>query len=163
MKTLRVRDIMTTDVHTLHAGISVMEAVRKMSECGISGAPVLDAGRIVGLVSKSDLVTPGRAYEKEPRYTIDGLMSRVVYAVRPGDPVMTAVRLMVAEKIHRAVVVTEEGALVGMLTPMDIMRALAEGDHVQEGDYALEARREMHPDPEFAVGYGERWGAQLTS
>ncbi|EYF07870.1 CBS domain-containing protein [Chondromyces apiculatus] len=163
MKTLRVRDIMTTDVHTLPANASVIDAVQTLGDCGISGAPVLDRGRIVGVVSRSDLAGADGVEEVDHKPRVDTVMSRVVYAVRPGDPVMSAVRLMVAEKIHRAVVITEEGALVGMLTPMDVLRALAEGDHVQEGDYALEARREFHHDPEMAVGYGEQWGSEMTT
>lgn len=163
MKTLRVRDIMSTDIQTLQASASVAEAVRELSARGISGAPVLDSGRIVGVVSTSDLVSPRSWPADDGQPTVDAVMTRVLFAVRPGDPVMTAVRLMVAEKIHRAIVVSEEGALVGMVTPMDVMRALAEGDCVQEGDYALEARREVHNDPAVGVEYVDLRTFELTT
>lgn len=163
MKTLRVRDIMSTDIQTLQASASVADAARELGARGISGAPVLDRGRIVGVVSRSDLTSPQNWPADDGQPTVDAVMTRVLFAVRPGDPVMTAVRLMVSEKIHRAVVVSNEGALVGMVTPMDVLRALAEGDSVQEGDYALEARREVHNDPAVGVDYVDLRTFELTT
>ncbi|AUX22956.1 uncharacterized protein SOCEGT47_034720 [Sorangium cellulosum] len=152
MSTLRVRDIMTDDVYALRSGTSVEEAARALVARRIGGAPVLDGSRIVGIVSTTDLVRPGvsRA-EGEP--VIDAVMTRAIYAVLPGDPVMTAVRLMVQEGIHRVVVVAGSGALAGMITAMDVLRALAQGRSVQEGDYAFDARREVHSEPGVAVSY----------
>jgi CBS-domain-containing membrane protein len=110
---------------------------------------VIDRGRIVGVISKSDLVDPRhRAGVEHP--TVSDLMTRVVHAVRPGDPAMFAVRLMVNEGVHRAVVVNDQGKLVGIVSPMDVMRAMARGDAVQEHDPIYEERRELHADP--AVG-----------
>ncbi|HSN98048.1 MAG TPA: CBS domain-containing protein [Candidatus Nanopelagicales bacterium] len=163
MKTLRVRDIMSTDIHTLQASASVADAARELGARGISGAPVIDRGRIVGVVSKSDLIDPQNWPSVDGQPSVDAVMTRVVFAVRPGDPVMSAVRLMVSEKIHRAVVVSDEGALVGVVTPMDVLRALAEGDAVQQGDYALEARHELHADPEVAVGYVDLRTLEMTT
>ncbi len=153
MKTLRVRDIMTSEVYTLEAGASVAEAAHDLRMRGISGAPVLDRGRVVGVVSKTDLMTPQNWPVEAGQPTVDAVMTRVVYAVRPGDPVMMAVRLMVAEDIHRAVVVRDDGKLAGIVTSLDVLRALARGDAVQEGDPLLEERLEHHSDPAVAVDY----------
>jgi CBS domain-containing protein len=151
-KTLRVRDIMTTDVFTLVASTSIEDAARSLTYHQVSGAPVLDHGRIVGVVSKSDLVDPRhRAGVEKP--TVRDAMTKVVRAVRPGDPVMTAVRLMASEGLHRAVVVNEQGKLVGIVSPMDVMRALARGDRVQDHDAAYEATRERHAEPAGVTEY----------
>lgn len=153
MRTLRVRDIMTTEVHTLEASASVAEAARELTAHCITGAPVLDNGRIVGVVSTTDLVEPQNWPAEGRQPTVDTVMTRVVYAVRPGDPVMTAVRLMAEENIHRAIVVGDDGKLVGIITPMDVLRSLARGDGVQDGDYVHEERLDHHGDPELAVAY----------
>lgn len=152
MSTLRVRDIMTHDVYALRSGTSIDEAARALAARRIGGAPVLDANHIVGIVSMTDLARagPGLIDGSAP---VDSVMTRAIYAVRPGDPVMTAVRLMVEESIHRVVVVTDDGTLAGMITAMDVLRALAQGIPVQEGDYALDAHREVHSEPGVAVGY----------
>src|SRR5690349_12581206 len=58
MKVVRVREIMTKSVQTMPAHTTIEEAARILTSHHISGAPVLDAGRLVGVVSKSDLVDP---------------------------------------------------------------------------------------------------------
>jgi CBS domain-containing protein len=153
MSTLRARDIMTTDILALHAGDSIADAARALTARRISGAPVLDGSRIVGVVSKSDLVDPKHWLDDATHTTVGAVMTRVLYAVRPGDPVMSAVRLMVEQKVHRAVVVTEDGALAGIVTSMDVLRALAQGNCVQEGDFAFDSQRGPHSEPAVAVGY----------
>jgi len=49
---------MTAEVITLAASTSVDDAARSLTFHQVTGAPVLDGGRIVGVVSKSDLVDP---------------------------------------------------------------------------------------------------------
>lgn len=154
MKTLRVRDIMTTEVQTLPANASIEDAARFMTEARISGVPVTDGGRIIGVVSKSDLANPGNWPTEGAMPTVRSVMTPVIYAVRPGDPVMSAVRLMVLENIHRAIVVSDKGDLSGIVTPMDVMRALARGECVQEGDFATtESEKRRHGEPEVGVGF----------
>jgi CBS domain-containing protein len=51
----------------------------------------------------------------------------VLFAVRARDPVMQAVRLMVEEDIHRALVVNDDGTLAGIVAPVDILRGLLKG------------------------------------
>lgn len=150
MRTLRVRDIMTRPVQTLQASASVAEAARSMTAGHISGAPVVDEGRVVGVVSKSDLMDP-QNWSAEVQPSVETVMTPVVFAVRASDPVMSAVRLMVDEKVHRVIVVTDDGTIAGIVSPMDVLGALARGERVQEGDYAVDP--EVHRDPAVAVGF----------
>jgi predicted transcriptional regulator len=151
MKTLRVRDIMTTDVHTLAASMSAADAARFMMEAGISGAPVKDGGRIVGVISTTDVTDPSRWGETSP--SVGSVMTPMIYAVRPSDPVMAAVRLMVLENIHRALVVSEQGNLLGIVTPMDVLRAILRDERVQEYDTAIDGSTRRHGDPASGVGF----------
>jgi CBS domain-containing protein len=151
MKTLRVRDIMTTEVLTLRASATLEEAVRLMAGARISGAPVKDGEQIVGVVSKSDLCDPGSFQGEGAQRDVGSIMTPVIYAVRPTDPVMSAVRLMALENIHRALVVSEKGELVGIVTPMDILRAMARGERVQDHEGLTEETSHRHADP--AVGF----------
>ncbi len=123
-----VRDVMTRDVTTIPASATIAEARRILHERRISGAPVLSAsGRVVGVVSASDLIDP--RHEGPVTDPVDAVMTRVVFAVKASDPVILAARLMVEERIHRVVVVGEGGALVGIVTPMDLVRhAVPEGE-----------------------------------
>jgi CBS-domain-containing membrane protein len=146
-KTLRVRDIMTANVITLVGSTSVDDAARSLTFHQVSGAPVLEHGRIVGVVSKSDLVDPRYRSTPNEKPTVRDAMTRAVRAVRPGDPAMSAVRLMVNESVHRVVVVDDHGKLAGIVSSLDILRALTRGDPVQAHDPAFEDRQERHAEP----------------
>lgn len=56
-RTMQVRDVMETDVVTVHPGMSVRELTRILSDYEISGAPVVDdRGETVGVVSSTDVL-----------------------------------------------------------------------------------------------------------
>jgi predicted transcriptional regulator len=128
---LRVRDIMTTHVFALSTDSSLDQAQWSFAVNEISGAPVRDPqGRLVGVISKSDLVDPMR-HDSAHHGTVGEAMTPAVWAVHPDDPVMEAVRLMVEKSIHRVLVVRGPGQLEGIVTAMSVLRALAGG-----GDFA---------------------------
>lgn len=54
---LRVQDIMSTDVVTVNPTMSLREAAELFAERHIGGAPVVDGHRVVGVVSKSDILS----------------------------------------------------------------------------------------------------------
>lgn len=150
MKQLLVRDIMTAKVFTLARDATTGEAARSLTSHRISGAPVVDRGRIVGIVSKSDLLDM-RTRPSEPGVlTLDDVMTHLVFAVRPHDPAMLAVQLMTEEGIHRVIVVDERGKLAGIVSPMDVLRALVRGEPVQDRDAPVDAR-ESHAEAAVAV------------
>jgi CBS domain-containing protein len=72
--TTAVRDIMSTPVFSLPPGSSVDEAMRLMTDRRIRHLPVVDAGRVLGVVSIGDLV---KSVIEEQRHTIDDLHSYI--------------------------------------------------------------------------------------
>ena len=121
--TLRVADIMTASVFTLDRRATIELAAEELRARRLGGAPVLDGERVVGVVSKSDLI----GLMGDGSATVERIMMPILFAVRPTDPAMTAVELMLFEGIHRALVM-ERGRLVGIVTPFDVMRALVRTD-----------------------------------
>jgi CBS-domain-containing membrane protein len=123
---------MTQAVMFVNAGQSQGEVFAILRQWGVSGAPVLGAcGKLVGIVTLSDLADPRRRTPATAG-TIEDAMTRVVYAVRASDPVMAAVYLMLDEHIHRALVVNDDGTVAGIVAPIDVLRALANGVDVRE-------------------------------
>jgi CBS domain-containing protein len=92
-----------------------------MTHC-IGGAPVVEGGRLVGMISKTDLIG------KQGGAKVSDLMTSYVQFVRPGDAAQLAIDLMLSEHIHRVVVVGSEHRVLGMVTMTDILRAVQRGD-----------------------------------
>jgi CBS domain-containing protein len=124
----RVRDIMTADVLTVSAEARVDHAVWSLSAKGITGAPVCDAaGKVIGVLSRSDLIDHEAHGLVAGETPVARVMTPEVVAVHPDAPASEAVALMVARGIHRVVVMDHEQALVGIVTSMDVMKAILAG------------------------------------
>ena len=130
---MRVSEVMTSNVTFLQTTATLDEAWQILHARSISGAPVLSRfGQLVGIASKADLADPRHHVGDVVGTvrTVRDVMTRVVYAVRASDSVLSAVRLMIDEDIHRAIVVNQDGSVAGIVTPMDILRALVRGADV---------------------------------
>ncbi len=55
MKNLKVRDIMSTPVHHVSPRLNLVDLERELMSNRISGAPVVEHGKVVGVVSRSDV------------------------------------------------------------------------------------------------------------
>ena len=130
--TLLVRDIMTRYLFTVDADASAEEAAWALTRRHIGGAPARDDdGNLVGMLSKSDLVDPEPAQwlRKGQEATVRDVMNPDVVTMYADDPAMAAVSEMAHREIHRIVVLDEDSKPVGIVTPMDVVRALHFGAH----------------------------------
>lgn len=124
---LRVGNLMTVDPVVIGPDATVHEAELMLKSYRISGLPVTADGAVVGVISQTDLLNArsseliGANWE---RVKVRHLMSRPAVTVHLGTTITRAARLMLAQHIHRLVVVDEEGAPVGVLTSTDLLRAL---------------------------------------
>jgi CBS domain-containing protein len=125
---LLIRDIMTPTLFTLEAGASAEEAAWALTRRHISGAPARDAdGNLVGMLSKSDLVDPEPAQWIKKEATVGDLMNPDVVTLYAEDPAMLAAAEMVNRNIHRIVVLDAESQPVGIVTALDVVKALYRG------------------------------------
>jgi CBS-domain-containing membrane protein len=140
---LKVADIMSPDVFTIPAAAPLGEVAWALAAQGISGAPVRDRkGRLIGTVTKAELIDPERTGGLWRRAAVAGdVMSPRVMVARANDPAIAAVRVMCREGIPQIIVVDEREAVVGIVTPMDVLKALVHGDRFLE-----EATAEAPPE-----------------
>ena len=131
---LFAKDIMTRGVSTLQPEATIREAMEMLETSHWSGAPVVSGGKVVGVISMSD-VADVLVNVPEP-VTIDGdslldertvaeSMSRNVVSVLPETPVRTLAGIMRERGIHR-ILVMEDGRLHGIVSAMDIVRTVGE-------------------------------------
>ena len=131
---LRIRDIMTKRVYTVDADASAEEAAWGLTRRHIGGAPARDAqGNLVGVLSSSDLINPEPAQWIRGEATVGDLMNPDVVSLYADDPALTAVIEMARRDIHRIVVLDDNSKLAGIVTPMDVVRALAGGRRFDVG------------------------------
>jgi nucleotide-binding universal stress UspA family protein len=96
----------------------------RMHEGNFRCAPVLDNGRLAGIVTDRDIRgNMGRLDEVEAKYA----MTENPVTVEPTTPLHAAARILFERKID-ALPVLEDGQLVGVLTGSDILRAFLEED-----------------------------------
>lgn len=123
-----VEEIMTRNVMTLAPDADLADAAWGLTVKGISGAPVKDgAGHVLGLVSKSDLVNP-RRMKGGAAAKVEDVMTPAVFAVRTTDSVRETARRMIETGSHRMLVVDPDGKLAGIVTTIDVLKALVHGD-----------------------------------
>jgi len=123
-----VRDIMTRNVLTLAPDVSLDDVAWGLTLKGFTGAPVTDGdGRLLGVLSKSDLADAERTQGDLAVTRVEDAMTPVLYAALESDSVQFAVARMVRTGSHRLIVMNDAGKLVGIVTPMDVLRAMTDG------------------------------------
>lgn len=123
----KVSDLMSQSVLTLSPDSTLYEAAETLANLGVSGAPVVENEKLVGVFSKSDIVVDLSDGEIDLTDLVSKTMSRQPLTIRPEAEAAEAVRLFAETKVHRLVVVDAAGAVVGIVTPLDVVRALHEG------------------------------------
>jgi CBS domain-containing protein len=143
---MQVRDVMTTNVVSVAAQATILEAARTMLRNRISGLPVVDAdGRLVGMVTEGDFLRrseigterrrpkwlefvlgPGRIAEDYVRAAgrkVEDVMTRDPVAVREDDDLETVVELMERRRVKRFPVLRDD-KIVGIVSRANLMHAL---------------------------------------
>jgi CBS domain. len=116
---LKARDVMTTDLETCSLLDNVYEAAVKMKNYDIGAVPIVDGGKLVGIVTDRDLVIRGIA-EKRPGSTpVKEVMTDRPVTASPGTPVEELAKLMAEHQIRRVPIV-EGGRPVGIVSLGDL-------------------------------------------
>jgi CBS domain-containing protein len=127
-----VTDVMTADVTCVRPSLGVEALTDLLLSKRISGAPVVDAdGRPIGIVSKTDLVRehfevgPLSADDAEWPTAVGDVMTSNALRLPETTSVGQVAALLAVEGIHRVPIVDAQGAVVGIVSPLDLVRWLA--------------------------------------
>ena len=130
-----IRDVMTSNPATLEPSATVVDAAGVMAGEDVGPVPIVEGGRLVGIITDRDLVVRVLAEGKDPSSTTIGeIASADLTTVSPDTDVQEALDLMSASQVRRLPVV-ESGQLVGIVAQADVARAVDEeqtGEVVQD-------------------------------
>lgn len=131
--TLRVADLMQSEVRTVFADDRIVDAVTTLADAHVTGVPVLDRGqsrRFVGVLSVSDVLEAatecGSGEDRERLFedtAVRDLMTTKIATIAAASTVKEAAQQMLYQDIHRLFVVEGE-ELVGVISQTDIVRAV---------------------------------------
>ena len=120
-----VRRFMTAGPHSISSQHTLADAHRLMRERGIRHLPVVDGGRLAGVVSQRDLYLLETLRGVElARERVEDAMSDEPYVVSPDAPLDEVAEAM-ATRRHGSALVVERTEIVGIFTSTDALRALA--------------------------------------
>ncbi len=114
---MQARDIMTHEVIFIGPGASVQDAARLLSDYNISGVPVLDGERMVGIVTEADII--GKDGDR-----VADIMTRRVVSVREDTPVDDIAQILTSNRFKRVPVLRGE-RVVGIVSRANIVRMIA--------------------------------------
>ncbi|MDH3202199.1 MAG: CBS domain-containing protein [Myxococcales bacterium] len=118
-----VRDLMSSPVRTVTPRMPLRELAHSLHEWGHAGAPVMEAGKLVGMISRRDIERAKR--DGRDSLTVASCMAHPVHTIAPDTPLSEALKQMKAHNIGRLPVL--EGArIVGILSREDVLAYLYE-------------------------------------
>ena len=131
MMNLEVRSIMEKNPKTTFPDQNVGELSKMMMNSGISQLPVVEDGKLLGLVTIHDL---WRCYEKDsPPNTlkVKDIMNTRIIKIQPKDKVGTAAELFADNRFKTLPVVNLENDLKGVITAFDIIKVAFNNEYAQ--------------------------------
>lgn len=144
MDTTRVRDVMTNLVLTARPEEKITQVAKRLVANRISGAPVVRAGRLVGIVSEADLMkicaiprgcaSPLAAEPNKPvgTATVAEVMKTKVVSINPDATIWEAASLINRHSVRRLPVVDEDGFVVGVVARADLVRYMAQREEASK-------------------------------
>lgn len=151
LERLQARDLMSPNPVSIRRDATVREAVALLTDRGFGAAPVIDeAGQPVGVISRTDILIHEREYVHhactrddsdwdifpEPSWpegfsievtdptTVAEIMTPAIFTVPLATPAQEVVKRMRELKVHHLFVIDADLALVGVISPLDVLRFL---------------------------------------
>ncbi len=119
---LKAADVMQSKVETVSPHLLVSQLLQVMSTSHHRGFPVVDNGKLVGIVTQSDLE---KVTSERDKLSIGEIMTKPAIAVNPDVSLTNVIYLLNSHQLSRLPVV-EGNKLVGIITRTDIIRAEVE-------------------------------------
>lgn len=129
---MKLRKLMTRDVQTIAPSDTIAEAARRMAEFDVGALPVVENGKIEGILTDRDISVRAVAADKDRMTSVSEIMSRNVVTCNETDHLDEVLEIMSDQQIRRIPVCSNQGQLVGILTVGDAARDDYDAEDVAE-------------------------------
>lgn len=116
----RCREIMTGNVKTASRQMTLREVARLMRDGDMGAVPVVENGKLVGIVTDRDIVVRAIAEGRDAQTKIGDVMTTEIFSAKEDDFVFEAIRLMGDKQVRRIPVINEAGELSGIIAMADV-------------------------------------------
>ena len=151
---MQVVDLMTTNVIAVTPDTPIKDAARLMFRHRVSGLPVVgDRGQVMGIITEADFlkleVARSTEEQVDPVESVGEVMNSGVVTVAADVGVAEAAKMMVVQDVKRLPVVDDDGALVGIISRLDVVAVFTRPDEVIEDEIREDLlRRVLFVDPD---------------
>ncbi|MDO5708451.1 MAG: CBS domain-containing protein [Andreesenia angusta] len=148
------KDIMTTDVISVHKDDKVEDAMKLLLEKDISGLPVVDDNnKLIGIITEGDLIYKSNNFhfplyysifdsyiflenpsiieeqlEKMTGYKIEEVMTKTVYSAKADASINDISTLMTNKDVNRIPIVDDNDILIGIVARKDIIKSYIDSE-----------------------------------
>jgi CBS domain-containing protein len=129
---IRCSEIMTSNVQTATRDMTLQAAAVMMRDGDMGSIPVVEDGKLVGIVTDRDIVVRSVADGLDALSPVGQAMTTEIFSVKPGDFVFEAIRMMGDKQVRRIPVVDENGHLAGIISMADIALEMEDEREIAE-------------------------------
>lgn len=129
---LRSSEIMTKNVRTAGPDASLRDVASLMREGDMGAVPIVDAGKLIGIVTDRDIVVRAVSEGKAADSPVRDAMTTALFTVKPDDFVFEAVRLMGDKQVRRIPVINNDGSLAGIIAMADVALEMEDEREIAE-------------------------------
>jgi CBS domain-containing protein len=130
-----VQEAMTPNPTAITPDTTAQEAARLLKTEDVGALPIVEDGRLTGVVTDRDLTIRVLAEGRNLETPVADIASKDVVTIDPQQSLEEAARLMANHQVRRLPVAEEDGRLIGMLAQADVAKAghdTLTGDVVQK-------------------------------
>ncbi|MBD3218318.1 MAG: CBS domain-containing protein [candidate division Zixibacteria bacterium] len=142
---MQTKEIMKEEVRLIHPERTLLEAAKKMQQFDIGALPVVDDGKVVGMITDRDILVRAVAEGGNPNETKTAdVMTKEVVTAYDDQDVNEAGKLMKENQIRRLVILNRNNEISGMLSLGDL--ATAALDRSEKGEVLEKVSEAEHKE-----------------
>ena len=142
---MKAKDIMTARPCTCSPNDSVQDVARTMRDHDCGAVPIIDSGRLVGIVTDRDLTVRAIASGLDIDSRVADVITREPVSCGVDAELSEVERVMSDQQVRRVPIVDADKRVVGIVSQADLARAVFDGRSVDEHEVALVVERVSMP------------------